>query len=155
MHASCARAQSQITHPNRANSHRPISLRPRNRGTLGTTPPPSQDKHGSVECNSPSGKSLLPQLPDGHVHVAVLLHDLSDRHLEVFLCHVDASLPQREHTRLRAHRLRKPARERKRRGTAQNGGGIKVRGWIRATARLLLFDAKDRQQPTQHMHSQQ
>lgn len=49
--------------------------------------------------------SLLPQLANGHVHVAVLLHDLGHRHLEVFLCHVDASLPQRKHTRLCAHRL--------------------------------------------------
>lgn len=48
---------------------------------------------------------LLPQLPDRHVHVAILLHDLGDRHLEVLLGHVDASFPQREHTRLCAHRL--------------------------------------------------
>ena len=47
--------------------------------------------------------SLLPEHLHGHVLVAVLLHDLGDRHLEVLLGDVDASLAQGEHARLRAH----------------------------------------------------
>lgn len=79
-------------------------------------PPPLETKktHKTTSmglCRPPTGQQpnntdlLLPQLADGHVHVAVLLHNLRNRHLEVLLGHVDASLPKREHPGLCAHRL--------------------------------------------------
>ena len=48
---------------------------------------------------------LREELGDGDVLLAVLLHHLGHRHLEVLLGDVDAPLAQREHARLRAHRL--------------------------------------------------
>lgn len=73
----------------------------------------SAAKANQIACKTRNSTShLLPKLADGHVHIAVLLHNLRYGHLEVFLCHVDASLPQREHPRLRADSLRKAPADR-------------------------------------------
>lgn len=42
--------------------------------------------------------TLLPQLLDGGVLLRVLLHHLGNCHLEVLLCDVNSSFPQRKHT---------------------------------------------------------
>ena len=47
----------------------------------------------------------LEELAKRHVLVVVLAHDLGNRHLKVLLCHVHATLTERIHARLCAHRL--------------------------------------------------
>ena len=64
-----------------------------------------------VQCHNtqrPSGigqtdmQTLLPQLLEGHVFIAILLHDLSDCHFEIFLSDMYSPFPQRKHACLSA-----------------------------------------------------
>ena len=93
---------------------------------------------GYGDSNSPHEHTvpctLLKQLDDRHVLLAVLLHDLGNRHIEVLLCDVDAALSQREHARLGTHRLN-AHREQNRNNSNSGRYSLDTRAGLKRTRR--------------------